>query len=159
MYIELPRYCEECDVNIVTYKQYKNHRCRYMCRDCDREFSSRVGLIQHYVQSPRHPYCQECNEHFDTEDDLVMHCKEHHYYCDKCPKNFHFARGLYEHLRQKHDYTSIDAHVEVSKCTQMREILAQRNTPKSALIFMANCMTCSFNLPSLCILKAWPLES
>ncbi|KAI0368412.1 hypothetical protein BV20DRAFT_969229 [Pilatotrama ljubarskyi] len=74
----------------------------WRCEPCDKAFSSPTGLHQHYVQSPRHPYCQKCRRHFDDFTALRDHYNDQHYYCTACGSVFDFEIGLHEHCRQKH---------------------------------------------------------
>ena len=56
----------------------------WLCRDCDRDFTSRSALTQHLVNSSLHHYCQSCEEDFDDEYDLERHYEEEHIYCSPC---------------------------------------------------------------------------
>ncbi|GBE86770.1 hypothetical protein SCP_1000120 [Sparassis crispa] len=75
-----------------------------ICSDCSKDFTTRTGLIQHYLQSPRHHYCQRCDRHFDSQHYLVTHLERAHYYCHPCNAIFESSLGLEDHNRQKHWY-------------------------------------------------------
>lgn len=80
--------------------------------------------MRHYERSSRHPYCQRCNEHFSSVDELKQHYRDDHWYCDTCdkvrtlllipakhsltkPQALNTQKGLQQHNRQKHPYCTI----------------------------------------------------
>ncbi|KAI0791146.1 hypothetical protein C8Q75DRAFT_891022 [Abortiporus biennis] len=73
------------------------------CAACGSDFRSEYGLTQHFVQSPRHFYCQKCDIHFPSEPDLEDHYYYNHYWCEICRRRFNTELGLREHTRQKHE--------------------------------------------------------
>ncbi|CAL1707706.1 unnamed protein product [Somion occarium] len=96
-----------------------------ICYDCGLDFSTKLWLKEHLVQSPRHFYCQRCNNHYNDMDELEEHYEEYHYYCRICSKVFDFQVGLHEHNRQVHPYcisckrvfqtrSNLDAHMRSS---------------------------------------------
>ncbi|KAI0352478.1 hypothetical protein OH77DRAFT_1409060 [Trametes cingulata] len=97
------QYCWDC---FFTQDDLLDHEQDYhdiwRCVDCNRSFSSPTGLHQHYVQSPRHAYCQRCRIHCRDFADLREHYEDQHYYCTACGSIFDFEIGLHEHCRQKH---------------------------------------------------------
>ncbi|KAI0758799.1 hypothetical protein C8Q74DRAFT_1388531, partial [Fomes fomentarius] len=74
----------------------------HICYRCDRDFTTAVGLIQHYIQGNLHPYCRWCDDHFEDFEDLDDHYEDAHWYCDACDKCFRDDVGLHEHRRQTH---------------------------------------------------------
>ncbi|KAH9486132.1 hypothetical protein JR316_0000196 [Psilocybe cubensis] len=65
--------------------------------DCGDYFYDWNALKEHWVQSPRHDYCQYCNEHVGH---ILDHYEECHHYCGPCRRVFRSEFGLHEHLRQ-----------------------------------------------------------
>ncbi|EPS93961.1 hypothetical protein FOMPIDRAFT_1020323, partial [Fomitopsis schrenkii] len=86
------------------------------------DFATFYQLKQHWVASPRHNYCQDCNEHFDDQDELDEHYEEEHYYCAVCRKLFTNQIGLHEHNRQCHHY-----------CPDCRRLFNNENNLRSHL--------------------------
>ncbi len=56
------------------------------CGQCDRYFSTWIGLQQHYDQSEGHLYCRYCDEHFDNDEDFIEHGEDNHWVCGGCVK-------------------------------------------------------------------------
>ncbi|OAX39224.1 hypothetical protein K503DRAFT_769706 [Rhizopogon vinicolor AM-OR11-026] len=72
------------------------------CYLCYRDFNSRLGLTEHYVQSPDHHYCKYCRIHLDSASQIQNHNEAEHAYCRLCERHFKSNIGLHEHNRQKH---------------------------------------------------------
>lgn len=56
----------------------------WMCHKCDRDYSSRRDLIEHFEDSPVHHYCTSCDLNCANEVDLEEHFLVEHYYCRDC---------------------------------------------------------------------------
>jgi len=103
-------YCERCDVYYWTSRLQhavdSNDDVHNPCVPCRLDFPTWLGLKEHWVQSPRHAYCQYCDDHFYDFGDLESHMESFHYYCSECKKVFVNDTGLHEHYRQspKHHY-------------------------------------------------------
>ncbi|KAI0341164.1 hypothetical protein BDW22DRAFT_333394 [Trametopsis cervina] len=85
------RHCDLCDKLFPHPQALEQHeeasaRHKRYCEECGKEFSTERGLKEHFVQSPRHAYCQYCNEHFEDQDELENHYDEEHHYCPLCSK-------------------------------------------------------------------------
>ncbi|KAH7915742.1 hypothetical protein BJ138DRAFT_997285 [Hygrophoropsis aurantiaca] len=104
-------WCERCDRYFPFDSALAQHRRDsanhyYVCYECGLDFSTWLGLKEHWVQSPRHYYCQYCEDHFDDEYDLEDHYQSSHHYCESCRRVFKNEHGLHEHYRQspQHHY-------------------------------------------------------
>ncbi|KZT03219.1 uncharacterized protein LAESUDRAFT_814855 [Laetiporus sulphureus 93-53] len=91
------------------------------CERCERYFSSEPALEQHKDDSNAHHslvhhYCQRCDDHFDSHNDLISHYEEDHDYCKTCNLLFKNAAGLHEHNRQSHWY-----------CVDCRQVFRDKN--------------------------------
>ena len=101
-------YCERCD----RYFRYQgaldqheqNSDVHNICNGCGIDFSTWLGLKEHWVQSGRHFYCQHCNEHLQDDDALMGHYHNYHWFCEPCRKILKSELGLHEHNRQSHHY-------------------------------------------------------
>ena len=49
-------------------------------------FNSPYALKEHYVQSPRHAYCQYCDKHLKDKVALRQHFTWEHHLCESCDK-------------------------------------------------------------------------
>ncbi|PFH49801.1 hypothetical protein AMATHDRAFT_62436 [Amanita thiersii Skay4041] len=105
-------YCNRCDRYFNSYYALNQHKrdssFHWICDDCGIDFSTSAGRKEHYVQSPRHDYCQRCDELFDDEEELEDHYDEVHHWCRHCHMFFKNQYGLQEHYRQSpsHYYCS-----------------------------------------------------
>ncbi|KAI0087481.1 hypothetical protein BDY19DRAFT_953961 [Irpex rosettiformis] len=78
------------------------------CAPCNRDFRSKRALIQHYVKSYQHHYCQFCEDHFYNAKDLKEHnVNAMHARCNICMKEFQTGIGMYEHIRQAHPFCEL----------------------------------------------------
>jgi DNA-directed RNA polymerase subunit RPC12/RpoP len=83
----------------------RQEKLAYQCRQCDREFTSRVGLQNHSrvhnVRGKRYE-CQICQTMFTTKKALNVHMKTHRiesaYRCITCEKAFMTVSSLTRHL-------------------------------------------------------------
>ncbi|KAF7348523.1 Myc-associated zinc finger [Mycena venus] len=73
------------------------------CRQCHREFISDEALLQHYKDSPAHPFCLACNKSFDSQDRLDAHNARNHpgFACTTCRQSFATQSSLEDHYRGK----------------------------------------------------------
>ncbi|KAJ6515271.1 hypothetical protein C8R45DRAFT_1058543 [Mycena sanguinolenta] len=85
---------------------------------CGRYFVSELTLTQHFVQNPFHEYCQRCDRHFATADNLQYFASElaltqhfvqspSHEYCQRCDRHFVTADNLQSHYRISHSYCPV----------------------------------------------------
>lgn len=108
-------YCTPCqrhfsDNTALIQHQSNSSAHKHSCDDCDKEFTTWDALKAHYVNSPRHHYCQRCNVHFKRGAKLVKHYVGSHYYC----KEHRSVRsGLVYH--QHHQLTQISPLTSSSK--------------------------------------------
>ncbi|KAF7335284.1 Zinc finger protein [Mycena sanguinolenta] len=89
------------------------------CGPCNRYFVSELALTQHFVQSPLHEYCQRCDEHFVTPDNLQFHYRTAHAYCPVCKSFFQNALGLHEHYRQSSEHYNGPPHHYCASCMRL----------------------------------------
>lgn len=80
-----------------------------MCWKCDRDFTNRDSLIQHYKNSSRHAWCagsgSDCGV-FDSREDMIEHAEEAHWFCVNCLAIYASQNKLNYHLGTEHDYCS-----------------------------------------------------
>ncbi|KAG2739377.1 hypothetical protein P692DRAFT_20365645 [Suillus brevipes Sb2] len=106
-------YCSRCNRSFRCRSDYDQHvrdssyhwKC-WQCHD-DADFESLRALKEHYVQSPRHSYCQYCDLHLDSPSKLQDHYEVDHPYCSSCNKVFKNDLGLHEHNRQKPEHADL----------------------------------------------------
>ncbi|KAG6332193.1 hypothetical protein ID866_6895 [Astraeus odoratus] len=75
---------------------------QYTCDRCRKVFSTWNALKEHWVQSPRHYYCQYHNRHFDHHHELVDHYLHNDHYCKLCDKPFKNEFRLHNHHNECH---------------------------------------------------------
>lgn len=108
-------YCTPCqrhfsDNTALIQHQSNSSAHKHSCDDCDKEFTTWDALKAHYVNSPRHHYCQRCNVHFKKGAKLVKHYVGSHYYC----KEHRSVRSLVYH--QHHQLTQVSPLLVFQKC-------------------------------------------
>jgi hypothetical protein len=81
-------------------KRFADSTVHNVCEGCNIDFPTWNSLKEHWVQNPRHSYCQYCNRHLKNEYDLISHYEDMHDYCSTCHKVFRNEYGLKEHFRQ-----------------------------------------------------------
>ncbi|KAI9058641.1 hypothetical protein FKP32DRAFT_1596937 [Trametes sanguinea] len=89
----------------------------YSCEKCNKDFPSQLARTQHFVQSPRHAYCERCTLELPSFDQLTIHLRSTHHCCDLCrsgpptlvngaprrlPRVFNDDAGLHAHRRRNH---------------------------------------------------------
>lgn len=96
--------CIRCDRYFNTsnayYQHIANSASHNICDDCHLDFSTWTGRKEHWVQNPRHMYCQHCNEHYGNRGELDHHYDVAHSWCSACRVIFTNDIGLKEHYRQ-----------------------------------------------------------
>ena len=93
--------CSRCFNDSNAYHQHiANSTHHNICNDCQLDFSTWAGLKEHWVQSPRHMYCQYCHEHYANRGELDHHYDVAHSWCSACRIIFKDDVGLKEHYRQ-----------------------------------------------------------
>ncbi|KAI0033740.1 hypothetical protein K488DRAFT_77732 [Vararia minispora EC-137] len=75
-----------------------------------KDFASFNGLEQHWIQSSRHHYCQYCQYHLDTVEDLAKHARNGHAWCAAHRRVFVNDRELHEHYRRQHHFELVRHH-------------------------------------------------
>lgn len=63
-----------------------------------------MGLKEHYVQSRKHHYCQNCIVLYPSQRSLLNHYKSDHHYCEMHGKIFTSAEGLRQHYIQSGEH-------------------------------------------------------
>ncbi|KAI0698770.1 hypothetical protein C8Q76DRAFT_245769 [Earliella scabrosa] len=102
MQMFLHRYCEYCDPGDAHPDICAQYTIILGATVARRRSKPLWHIKEHFVQSPRHAYCQRCNRHYPSTALLIEHYATYHYFCDICTKVFDFGHGLHEHRRQKH---------------------------------------------------------
>ncbi|KAJ6501885.1 hypothetical protein C8R45DRAFT_861516, partial [Mycena sanguinolenta] len=85
------------------------------CRQCPgREFSTRIGLQQHYRQAAQHPFCARCDKYCNTQEGLDAHNAVEHppFECTLCCQSFQTQLSLEDHYRGK----AATIHPKCSRC-------------------------------------------
>ena len=85
-------YCDRCDRwfrdnrALERHEQDSSNHCHWICHDCGLDFPTFTGLDQHYIQSPKHHHCGECEAHFSSEGLRLRHMEDDHWYCQQHDK-------------------------------------------------------------------------
>lgn len=66
--------CLRCNFRFATWEDFLEHRSdsenHADCEDCQIDFEGLAALRHHFVNDPKHHYCQPCSRHFDTPNNL-----------------------------------------------------------------------------------------
>jgi len=87
------------------------------CSVCGKKYTSRGGLIAHYIFKHSQPspiICKECPickktvKYVRNSTDLGEHINQHlkdegNFHCDKCGRSFHKGRSLTRHMKWQHN--------------------------------------------------------
>lgn len=127
-------HCQFCPSSFYWEDKLFEHEDDFhpICGPCNKQFSSQWGLTQHYVQSPRHVYCQKCRRLFPDWSALYSHYDEQHYYCSVC--------GSVCQLRCERPCSDITHLNPLSRSSNLKSAFtstAVRNTP-TCTVFRAN---------------------
>ncbi|KAI0067208.1 hypothetical protein BV25DRAFT_1867740 [Artomyces pyxidatus] len=112
-------YCPRCDRYFPHDRALEQHEENSSNHNicCGTDFSSALGLKEHYVQSPRHHYCQYCDRHFGSENGFLNHMEAVHWYCPTHRKVFNSKQGLTEHYRQSSEHS--EKHFYCAPCNRI----------------------------------------
>jgi hypothetical protein len=94
-----------------------------------------MGLKEHYVQSPNHSYCQQCDQHFSDTIDLNAHYETAHLFCTQCRQIFVNQIGLDEHYRQseRHHYCVSCKRLFMSASSLQAHLNSATHKPKDVI--------------------------
>lgn len=71
-------------------------------RYCYRGYTSSQGLKRHWLNSPVHHYCEQCDRHFGDRTAHIEHNRKNHHYCEMCDSLFGSDNKLHRHHLQSH---------------------------------------------------------
>ena len=109
--------CDLCDQEFTYRIERSRHRERYhttnkpQCHDCGKTFQYKKTLDQHQkanIAGRKIQYCDQCEQKFCTNMDLVKHKKQAHNYqlrfkCNSCSRKYATALSLLHHNKKVHD--------------------------------------------------------
>ncbi|XP_062563151.1 zinc finger protein 544-like [Armigeres subalbatus] len=98
--------------------KYTNPTGVYACPLCDRTFSGKGGLTQHYNahhSGPKEQRCGTCGKRFCLLEDLEKHQRRHEelqksIVCEYCPKKFNYKFDMIRHVKAVHTEATHKCH-------------------------------------------------
>ncbi|KZT67386.1 hypothetical protein DAEQUDRAFT_767287 [Daedalea quercina L-15889] len=98
--------CMRCRRHFTTTEALAEHlrtsQAHHICRTSVVDFPLRASLVQHYVLSPLHHYCQRCDAHHASAMALISHLEAAHNQCLWCGLVFATPKDLDAHYRYLH---------------------------------------------------------
>ncbi|KAJ3508623.1 hypothetical protein NLJ89_g5652 [Agrocybe chaxingu] len=94
----------------------------HVCMDCRIAFPRRHVLLEHYINDPKHFFCETCEDLFLNQKFLDWHIQQFHAYCYRCQKMLDDKNALKRHyiLSDDHHYCiscdkSFDSHLDLQQ--------------------------------------------
>ncbi|TDL25731.1 hypothetical protein BD410DRAFT_765420 [Rickenella mellea] len=108
--------CPDCNEGFYSENSLRNHVAQFHsyqehCILCQRQFVNRVSLEQHYLESSRHPSCDECSCGFTDDSAFDRHVAERHAdygYCVPCQRQFLNRAALAQHYHDSSRHPTCD---------------------------------------------------
>ncbi|KZT67387.1 hypothetical protein DAEQUDRAFT_746186 [Daedalea quercina L-15889] len=98
--------CVRCERRFKDSEALAEHlrasQAHHICGTCVVDFPLRANLVQHYLFSPAHNYCKQCDTHHASPPALIRHFEAAHNQCLLCGLCFATVKDLGEHYHHTH---------------------------------------------------------